>query len=60
MIKIECGDCRCDMNTGDLCFCEDCYKRLEDVIEKLEREVEKLKENIDLLKEAVANPGGLL
>jgi len=46
MIKIECGDCRCDLNTGDLVFCEDCHKKLEDQIEKLEDENYKLQEAI--------------
>ena len=46
MIKIECGNCRCDMNTGDLCFCEDCYKKLEKTIEILEADVSVLEERI--------------
>ena len=47
MIKIECGDCRCDLNTGDLIFCEDCHKKLEGQIEKLEDENYKLQETIE-------------
>ena len=50
MIKIECGDCRGDMDTGDLCFCESCYRRLEEIIERLETEIESLKEKKDATK----------
>ena len=49
MIKIECGDCRCDLNTGELVFCEDCYKKLESQIEKLEDENYKLTTELDVL-----------
>ena len=54
MIKIECGDCRCDLNTGDLVFCEDCYKKLEAQVEKLEDENYKLTEEIDKFHEQEA------
>jgi len=55
MIKIECGNCRCDLNTGDLVFCEDCYKELERQIEELEDENYKLTEAVDELREEVKN-----
>lgn len=54
MIKIECGNCRCDLNTGDLVFCEDCYKDLERQIEELEDENYKLTKEIETFHEQEA------
>lgn len=51
MIKIECGDCGCDLNTGDAVFCEDCYKKLEDQVEKLGDENYKLMKTIGEMKD---------
>lgn len=50
MIKIECGDCRCDLNTGDVVFCDGCYAKLENTIEILEEDIEKLKAEIKKLE----------
>lgn len=58
MIKIECGDCRCDLNTGDLVFCEDCYKKLEAQVEELEDKNYKLTEEIDKFHEQEAREEG--
>jgi len=51
MIKIECGDCRCDLNTGDIVFCEDCMSKKENTIEKLESDIEELKKEIKELEQ---------
>ena len=50
MIKIECGDCRCDLNTGDVVFCDGCYAKLEYTIEVLEADTEGLKAEIEKLE----------
>lgn len=51
MIKIECGYCRCDLNTGDLVFCEDCHKKLEAQIEELEDKNYKLMMEVEKFHE---------
>ena len=47
MIKIECSECRHDLNSSDLCYCEDCYIKLQDRIDGLENTVSHLESDIE-------------
>ena len=47
MITIECSGCRYDLNSGDGCYCEDCYTKLQDRIEELEDTINKLESDVE-------------
>ena len=67
MIKIECGDCRHDLNSGDLIFCEDCFKEKETACDKLEekvsekdREIESFEKDVGKLEEKIRENDNLI
>jgi len=47
MINIECSGCRYDLNSGESCYCEDCYNKLQEQIDDLEEIIDKLESEID-------------
>ena len=45
-LSCHCDECRKEIDTSELIFCEDCISELKDRIDELEKEVEELEAEI--------------